>query len=164
MLRIDDGTRDWVRRAYACIGSGYGVMDGGLCSMERGLMEVMRDVVGLYEFEGDLVACGNVFALLCIRIYALCGAYGIVLRDDGDFDALDDFREIFGGDGFGERCYYLCRLLCSGEPSKLDDDDTDDCLPVILGSSLSFVYAMCEDMGIDLCKYIEERLCRLESM
>lgn len=93
---------------------------------------------------------------VCIRMYDMCGALGIEPRVE--YDTMEvDFQEIFGEDTFCERMYYLSRLLCSTS-GVVDDDGTDECLLQVIGSSLSFLFALAKDMGIDLMYHIELKM------
>ena len=93
---------------------------------------------------------------VCIRIYDICGALGIEPRVE--YDTMEtDFQEIFGEDTFCERMYYLSRLLC-GTSGVVEDDGTDECLPQVIGSSLSFLFALAKGMEIDLMQHIEWKM------
>ena len=93
---------------------------------------------------------------VCIRLYDMCGALGVEPRVEYD-DMGSDFVDIFGEDTFCERMYYLSRLLCSTS-GVVSDDDTDDCLPQVVGQALSFLFALANDMGIDLMQHIEWKM------
>lgn len=93
---------------------------------------------------------------ICIRLYDMCGALGIEPRVE--YDTMDvDFKEIFGEDTFCERMYYLSRLLCSTS-GVVGDDGTDECLPQVVGQSLSFLFALAKNMGVDLMQHIEWKM------
>lgn len=93
---------------------------------------------------------------ICIRLYDMCGWFNIEPRVE--YDTMEtDFQEIFGDDTFCERMYYLSRLLCSTNCVRRDDG-TDECLPQVIGSALSFLFALANDMGIDLMYHIELKM------
>lgn len=109
--------------------------------------------------------CGDELADVVIRLCDLCGVFGLDVRlDETDVCDADGFMEVFGEDSFCERCYYLTRLLCSGATCKLEDTRDDDCMPVVIGSAISFVFSMCACMGIDLKRHIEEKMWYNERM
>lgn len=93
---------------------------------------------------------------VCIRLYDMCGA--LVIEPRVEYDDLGaDFVDIFGDDSFCERMYYLSRLLCSTS-GALEDDGTDECLPCVIGSALSFLFALSKDMNVDLMQHIELKM------
>lgn len=93
---------------------------------------------------------------VCIRLYDMCGALCIEPRVE--YDTMEvDFKDIFGDDTFCERMYYLSRLLCSTS-GVVDDDGSDDCLSQVIGQALSFLFALSNDMGIDLLHHIELKM------
>lgn len=93
---------------------------------------------------------------VCIRLYDMCGALGV--EPMVEYDTMDvDFKEIFGEDTFCERMYYLSRLLCSTS-GVVVDDGTDECLPQVVGQSLSFLFALAKNMGVDLMQHIEWKM------
>lgn len=93
---------------------------------------------------------------ICIRLYDMCGALGI--EPIVEYDTMEtDFKEIFGEDTFCERMYYLSRLLCSTS-GVVEDDGADECLPQVIGQALSFLFALSNDMGIDLLHHIELKM------
>lgn len=99
---------------------------------------------------------GDELADVCIRMYDMCGAFGIVPRVE--YDSMEeDFNAIFGNDSFVERMYYLSRMLCSTS-GQIMDDGTDECLPNVLGQALSFVFSMCNAMHIDLMRHIDLKM------
>ena len=93
---------------------------------------------------------------VCIRLYDMCGALGI--EPMVEYDTMEtDFQEIFGEDTFCERMYYLSRLLCSTS-GVVEDDGTDECLPRVIGSALSFLFALSKDMMVGLMQSIEWKM------
>lgn len=92
------------------------------------------------------------FADVCIRLYDLCGELGT----EPSYYDYDIKKEEFSGlpyKSFSERCFFLCTLL-----TNTVDDIRD-----VIGSSLQFVYCMCDDMGIDLERHIELKMDYNES-
>ena len=53
--------------------------------------------------------------------------------------------------------YYLSRLILETNGSPLDDG-TDECLPQVIDSALSFLFALASDMGVDLMQHIELKM------
>lgn len=93
---------------------------------------------------------------VCIRLYDMCGALCIEPRVE--YEGLGaDFVNIFGKDTFCERMYYLSRLLCSTN-GVVEDDGTDGCLPQVVGCALSFLFALANDMNVDLMRHIEWKM------
>lgn len=93
---------------------------------------------------------------VCIRLYDMCGALGVEPRVEYD-DMGAEFVDIFGDDTFCERMYYLSRLLCSTS-GVVADDGTDECLPTVVGSALSFLFALAYSMSFDLMLHIELKM------
>ena len=92
----------------------------------------------------------------CIRLYDMCGLFFIAPQVEyGGLDA--DFKNIFGGDSFCERMFYLSKLLCDTN-GVLEDDSSDACLPRVIGQCLSFLFACAHDIGIDLLRHIELKM------
>ena len=93
---------------------------------------------------------------VCIRLYDMCGE--MCLEPRVEYDTMEThFQEIFGEDSFCERMYYLSRLILETNGSPLDDG-TDECLPQVIGSALSFLFALASDMGVDLMQHIELKM------
>lgn len=172
-------TNEFIDRAYKCACE-HGFHDKEL-SIEHSLMLVITEVseaveadrknmeakFGKYEKELNkyekLVdydtrfkcafekfvknSVGDELADVCIRLYDLCGMmdieptyydYGIKGKTFQDIP----YRT------FTERCFFLCTLI-----TNCDVDVRD-----VIGSSLQFVYCMCEDMGIDIERHIELKM------
>lgn len=173
-------TMDLIERAYSCA-CAKGFHEKSL-SVEHYLMLVLSEIGEAIEADrkGKRAFCEQFFesadgedflhqfpvyikdtledelADVCIRLYDMCGALGVEPRVE--YDTMDvDFKEIFGDDTFCERMYYLSRLLCSTS-GVVEDDGTDECLPQVVGQSLSFLFALANDMGIDLMYHIELKM------
>ena len=170
-----------IERAYNCA-CAHGFHDKPL-SVEHMLMLVLSEIGEAVEADRDGRSCCDLgifddalrtrdFAQafkdyvkdtlpdelsdVCIRLYDMCGALCIEPRVE--YDTMEmDFKDIFGDDTFCERMYYLSRLLCSTS-GVVDDDGTDDCLPQVVGQALSFLFALSNDMGIDLLHHIELKM------
>lgn len=170
-----------IERAYNCA-CAHGFHDKAL-SVEHMLMLVLSEIGEAVEadrkcrsccdlgiFDDALRTCDFTSAFkdyvkdtlpdelsdVCIRLYDMCGALCIEPRVE--YDTMEmDFKDIFGDDTFCERMYYLSRLLCSTS-GVVDDDGTDDCLPQVIGQALSFLFALSNDMGIDLLLHIELKM------
>lgn len=183
MVKIDDisKTKSLIERAYGCA-CAHGFHEEDL-SVEHYLMLVLSEIGEAVEADrkGKSVDfCGikkcmqgsvdfssmfstfikdslpDELADVCIRLYDMCGALCIEPRVE--YDGLGaDFANIFGDDTFCERMYYLSRLLCSTS-GVVEDDGTDGCLPQVIGSALSFLFALSNDMGIDLMRHIEWKM------
>lgn len=174
-------TRSLIDRAYKCACS-HGFHERSL-SVEHYLMLVIGEIGEAVEadrkgrsrcdlgvFDDALRTCDFMSAFkdyvkdtlpdelsdVCIRLYDMCGALGIEPMVEYD-DLGADFVDIFGEDTFCERMYYLSRLLCLTN-GVLEDDGSDDCLPQVVGQSLSFLFALSNDMGIDLMRHIEWKM------
>jgi len=183
---MEDITKDLIARAYTCACS-HGFHEKDL-SVEHYLMLVLSEIGEAIEadrkvlhsdveryldeskFGADVYdrdtrspfekyikdSVEDELADVCIRLYDMCGALCIEPRVE--YDTMEaDFQEIFGEDTFCERMYYLSRLLCSTS-GVVDDDGTDECLPQVIGSSLSFLFALAKGMGIDLMRHIEWKM------
>jgi len=180
---MEDRTNELMERAYTCAcAAGF---HGKPLSVEHMLMLVLCEVGEAIEadksgryvdistlssstfhkcnvfFLENYTLCvkdtvGDELADVCIRMYDMCGAFGIVPCVEYD-SMVEDFNAIFGSDSFVERMYYLSRMLCSTS-GQIMDDGTDECLPNVLGQSLSFVFAMCNAMGISLITHIETKM------
>lgn len=160
MAKIEDNNkvdatyiRSLIERFRAGLHSGgfYGVGGG---SIENWLMLVVSDI-------GDaLDPCyDDALAISVIHLCEMCVEFGLNVRlDEEDMCDAEGFMETFGEDSFCERCYYLTRLLCLGDTSKLEDTQDDDCMPVVIGSAISFIFSMCACEGIDLKSVIEENM------
>ena len=174
-------TKELIDRAYSCA-CAHGFHEEAL-SVEHYLMLVLSEIgeaveadrKGKYgDFDGfnkGMKVIGDFLSSfstcikdglpdelsdVCIRLYDMCGALGIEPRVE--YDTMEtDFQEIFGEDTFCERMYYLSRLLCSTS-GVVEDDGTDECLPQVVGQSLSFLFALAKDMGIDLMQHIELKM------
>lgn len=85
---------------------------------------------------------------ICIRLYDFCGAFEI----DPILLKEDDIREmfhVFDKYSFTERCFALSMLICDAHAADWE---------VYVGQLLDFVYALCDDMGIDLERHIELKM------
>lgn len=183
MNNMCDVTSVLIDRAYACA-CAKGFHEKSL-SVEHYLMLVLSEIgeaveadkkgryVDLSELSPETFHLGNIhfmemfvrvvkdslpdeLADVCIRLYDMCGALGVEPRVE--YDTMDvDFKEIFGDDTFCERMYYLSRLLCLTS-GVVEDDGTDECLPQVVGQSLSFLFALAKNMGIDLMQHIEWKM------
>lgn len=183
MVKNDDisKTKSLIGRAYGCACT-HGFHEDAL-SVEHYLMLVLSEIGEAVEadrkgrsrcdlgiFDDALRTCKftqafkdyvkdslpDELADVCIRLYDMCGALGIEPRVE--YDTMEtDFQEIFGEDTFCERMYYLSRLLCSTS-GVVEDDGTDECLPQVIGSALSFLFALSNDMCIDLMRHIEWKM------
>ena len=183
MVKIDEisKTKSFIEMAYGCA-CAHGFHEEDL-SVEHYLMLVLSEIGEAVEadrngrsrcdlgiFDDALRTCKFTHAFkdyvkdslpdeladVCIRLYDMCGALGIEPRVE--YDTMEtDFQEIFGEDTFCERMYYLSRLLCSTS-GVVEDDGTDECLPCVVGSALSFLFALANDMGIDLMRHIEWKM------
>lgn len=97
---------------------------------------------------------------IAIRLFDMCGELDIVPSwiEVKDWDAMrKEFVSLCGDYDFCERCYLLSCLLCRA------DDGDDVCLDEVIGSSLSFLFFLADDMGIDLLKHIEIKMAYNES-
>ena len=185
MVKNDDisKTKSLIGRAYGCA-CAHGFHEDAL-SVGHYLMLVLSEIgeaveadrkgrfVDLSELSPQTFHYGNIhfmemfenavkdslsdeLADVCIRLYDMCGALGIEPRVEYD-DMGADFVDIFGDDSFCEQMYYLSRLLCSTS-GVVEDDGTDECLPQVIGQALSFLFALANDMGIDLMRHIEWKM------
>lgn len=93
---------------------------------------------------------------ICIRLYDLCGE--MCLEPIVEYSTMEShFQEIFGEDSFCERMYYLSRLILSTNGSPLNDG-TDECLSFVVGSALSFLFALARSMHINLMRHIRLKM------
>lgn len=91
-----------------------------------------------------------------IRLYDMCGAFGIEFNDDYlGVSMVDEYNEVRGR-SFTEKAFMLCGMLCSVDSGEFP-------LDVVLGSALSFVECWAKDMGVDLVWHVENKMCYNES-
>lgn len=112
--------------------------------------EQTRFVTSFEKYVKDTLC--DEFADVCIRLYDLCGELGTE-PSYYDYDAKKDEFSGLPYESFSERCFFLCTLL-----TNTFDDIRD-----VIGSSLQFVYCMCDDMGVDLERHIELKMRYNES-
>ena len=92
-----------------------------------------------------------------IRICDTCATLDIPPHIVGG--AEEDFRNIFGSDTLCEKCFYLCQILGRIDETLLEGfGDDSDSVEHGLGSALTFVLCMCEDMGIDIKRHVELKM------
>lgn len=90
---------------------------------------------------------------VAIRLFDFCGALCIV----PDLSVCDDalyanYRSLCGKMSLCECCFVLSAILCRCDGAVRGE------LCTIVGSALSFLFCMCEEMGIDLIKHIEMKM------
>lgn len=92
---------------------------------------------------------------VAIRLFTLCGCSGI---EPEVFDCRYEFRAMFDADTFCECCYTLSCILCHCEGMAIDSED--DCVPMsfVVGSALSFLFALGDRYGVDLLKQIRLKM------
>lgn len=121
---------------------------------ERSLTD--RDFYSLYS-EIVKPSVEAELADVVIRICDTCGALDILPHIVSG--AEEDFRNIFGNSSLCEKCFYLCQILCRIDETLLEGVGEDsDSVEWGLGSALTFVLCMCEDMGIDIEKHVELKM------
>ena len=97
---------------------------------------------------------------VAIRLFDLCGALGIEPTDRYEYydELYKELHEQMKHYSFTERCFTLCRILTSCEGAELEDDGTEDCVPVIIGAALCFLFIIADDLKIDLVRHIELKM------
>lgn len=91
-----------------------------------------------------------------IRLYDMCGVFGIEFNDDYlGVSMVDEYNEVRNR-SFTEKAFMLCGMLCS-----VDSDEFP--LDVVLGSALSFVECWAKDMGVKLVWHVENKMRYNES-
>lgn len=86
---------------------------------------------------------------VCIRLFDLCGCFGVRILQPNE-SMLDDWRNSFGGESFTERAYDVVRLLCCCGSSVSNQQ-----LSVNIGSALWYIQYWCDAMQIDLDWHID---------
>lgn len=115
-----------------------------------------RDFYSLYSE----VVKPSVEAELADVIIRICDTLGALDIPPHIFSGEEgEFRNMFGGSSLCEKCFYLCQILCRIDETLLEGVGKDsDSVEFGLGSALTFVLCMCEDMGIDIMKHVELKM------
>ena len=95
---------------------------------------------------------------VCIRIFDICGTFGIEPFIKEGEEMEEAFRDLYSSDSFCERMYELSCLLTNDIDFDNLDGDDDDSVVCCLGCALSFIYYLCKDMEIDLERHIELKM------
>lgn len=86
-----------------------------------------------------------------IRLYDMCGVFGIEFNDDYlGVSMVDDYLEVKDC-SFTEKAFMLCGMLCSVQNDEFP-------LDVVIGSALSFVECWAKDMGDKLAWHVESKM------
>jgi hypothetical protein len=175
-----------ISRAHG-IAESHGFLDKPL-SVEHHLMLVLSEIGEMVEadrngrradlsgyidgkvFHDDIMSCDDFVVRfkryikdtvedemsdVAIRLFTLCGCCGI---EPDVFDSRIEFADMFSESNFCEKCYTLSCILCNCEGMDMDDEDNEEPLSFIIGSALSFLFALADDMGIDLLKHIRLKM------
>jgi hypothetical protein len=97
---------------------------------------------------------------VAIRLFDLCGTLNITPTDHFESyrELFKDFLKNHQRHSFCERAFILSSILCHADGASVTDDGTEDCLPVIIGAALCFLFAMAEDMNVDFIRHIELKM------
>lgn len=93
---------------------------------------------------------------VCIRLFDLCGACGIVPRlDIGWFDeAIGTLSDA----SLTTMCYELCKVLSTPDDDSPYDDGTNTCLSFCVGYALRLVMWIAEQYDVDLLRHIDLKM------
>lgn len=99
-------------------------------------------------------------AKAAIRVFTLCGYYGISPITDGDTfndSYMEYFKRMMGSYDVVECCFVLSQLLCRCDETMLDDD-TESGVPMLIGAAIVLLFGMAKGMDIDLVRHIAMRM------
>lgn len=96
---------------------------------------------------------------VCIRIFSMCGALGIVPDVPADNNHLSGMlpyaEQLFIKEkSFVEQCFYLCNTLSRCDGGAVEEGNA----PYFLGAVLSLVMLMSDVLGFDLKRHIELKM------
>lgn len=97
---------------------------------------------------------------VAIRLFDLCGMLEIEPTDKYEYydELCKDFLEQMKHYSFTERCFTLCGILTKCDGAESEDDGTENCVPVIIGAALCFLFNIADDLKIDLVRHIELKM------
>lgn len=96
---------------------------------------------------------------VAIRLFDFCGANGLRFsRQDFEYydEMMDEFSSQMSGKDFADRCFVLCGLVTMCDDAEVQGDVCG--LRACIACALCFLWCMCADMGIDICRHIRWKM------
>lgn len=120
--------------------------------------EKWRDVHNFNYFDSDFEcfikdSVEDEMADVAIRIFDMCGALGLDVEICYDMES--EYKTMCEGKSLCEKAFILTNILCQ---STLLGYEYEEELDETIGAALSFLFALAQDMLIDLMMHIELKM------